>query len=202
LQHSQSKTLPRLLNSQYLFWLLLALPAIPMIADIFGGNYRHPLRETGEFAARFMIIAMMITPIVMFFPKARILRWVLARRRYIGVAAFGYSVLHLLTYLLKEDSFAKVVTEFSRLEIWTGWLALLIFVPLAITSNDWFVRGLGQHWKNLQRLVYVAAFATVAHWYFLEYEIGPALVHFTPLALLEFYRIGRNLKLIPAPARA
>jgi methionine sulfoxide reductase heme-binding subunit len=188
-------------NSPYLFWLLLAIPALPMLGDIYASHLRGVLRESGEFAARFMIIAMALTPLVMLFPRFRPLRWLVARRRAIGVAAFCYGALHLLAYLLKEKSLVRIWGEIDHIDILTGWIAFLIFVPLALTSNDWFVRAMKQNWKTLQRLVYAAALATVAHWYFLEYEVGPALVHFAPLALLETYRIGRNLKLIPGPAR-
>jgi sulfoxide reductase heme-binding subunit YedZ len=63
-----------------------------------------------------------------------------------------------------------------------------------MTSNDWGIRRLRQSWKPLQRCVYLAAVLTLAHWFFLEYRIGPALVHFLPLAALECYRIIRNFQ--------
>ncbi len=65
-------------------------------------------------------------------------------------------------------------------------------ILLAMTSNDWAVKTLKRAWKPLQRWVYVAAVLTLAHWIFLEYELGAALAHFLPLAGLELYRIIRN----------
>lgn len=184
----------RILNSPYTFWALLALPSIGMMSDFLaGGASPHRLlHPTGEFAARFMILAMMITPLRMMFSKHRWPLWLQRRRRYLGVAAFGYALLHVVFYVVDLGSMSKVISDALELSIWTGWIAFLIFVPLALTSNDWAVRKLKQAWKPMQRWVYVAAVFTLAHWIFLEYELGAALVHFLPLAFLEGYRVFRN----------
>ncbi|PVH28073.1 iron reductase [Pararhodobacter oceanensis] len=149
------------------------------------------LHPTGEFAARFMIIAMMITPLTMLFQGWRFPRWLMKRRRYLGVAAFGYAALHTALYLMDIGAVAVTTAEISKLYIWAGWLAFLIFVPLAITSTDGWMRRLGRRWKPLQRYVYAAAVLTLLHWAALHDwgGIAPALVHFLPLALLEAYRL-------------
>lgn len=183
----------RLWNHPWTFWLILALPSFGMISGALNGNDLHRLlHPTGEFAARFMIIAMMLTPLRMIFPRAAWLHWLMRRRRHLGVAAFGYAVLHTLYYVIDLGSLSAVAADFAKLGIWTGWLAFVIFVPLALTSNAFSVKALGTYWKPLQRLTYVAAVATLAHWIFIEMEPGPALVHFLPLAGLEIYRIYRN----------
>ncbi|MGI9402391.1 MAG: sulfite oxidase heme-binding subunit YedZ [Rhizobiaceae bacterium] len=180
-------------DSPYFFWAILALPSIPMIAGLSGGSASPEflLHPTGEFAARFMIIAMMITPLRMLFPKASWLLWLSRRRRYLGVAAFGYAVLHTLLYLIDMGSLRAMLSEFTAIGIWTGWAAFFIFIPLAVTSNDWSQRIMLSKWKQLQRLVYIAAILTLVHWIFVHNNLGPALVHFVPLALLEAYRIWR-----------
>ncbi|WP_417599905.1 sulfite oxidase heme-binding subunit YedZ [Pararhodobacter oceanensis] len=184
----------RFLNHPYAFWLLLSLPAIPMVSGLASGGAEAVeglLHPTGEFAARFMIIAMMITPLTMLFQGWRFPRWLMKRRRYLGVAAFGYAALHTALYLMDIGAVAVTTAEISKLYIWTGWLALLIFVPLAITSTDGWMRRLGRRWKPLQRYVYAAAVLTLLHWAALHDwgGIAPALVHFLPLALLEAYRL-------------
>ncbi len=189
-----------LANSRYLFWLLLALPSIPMFSALSGGaadsEGRHAteylLEPSGERAAQFMILAMMITPLRMLFPKSNVLRWVAVRRRYLGVAAFAYGTLHTALYAVDMGSLEAVLGEFFILGIWTGWLAFFIFLPLALTSNDISVRLMGPNWKKLQRLVYAAAVATLVHWIFVHNQIAPALVHFLPLAALEAWRIRRT----------
>ncbi len=188
--------LKSVLNSPYFFWTLLTLPAIGTISAAFAGaDLEEMLHPTGEFSARFMIIAMMLTPLRMICPKARPIRWLMQRRRYLGVAAFGYAALHTLYYMLDLGSLSAVAAEFTVFGIWTGWLAFVIFVPLALTSNNASIRALGRQWKTLQRFVYPAAVATLLHWIFIEYELGPALAHFVPLAALEWYRIKHNLRL-------
>ncbi|WP_242650946.1 sulfite oxidase heme-binding subunit YedZ [Yoonia tamlensis] len=186
-------------NSPYTFWGILTLPAIPMVIGLTSGDpeaAHQLLHPTGEFAARFMIITMMITPLVMLFKGWRGPRWLMKRRRYLGVAAFAYALAHTALYLFDEGAVAFTGGEMSKLYIWTGWLAFLIFVPLAVTSTDGWVRKLGPRWKNLQRLVYGAAMLTLLHWAALHNwgGVGAAMVHFVPLIALEAYRLGHNLR--------
>ncbi|MBW3097958.1 sulfite oxidase heme-binding subunit YedZ [Pseudohoeflea coraliihabitans] len=176
------------------FWVLLSLPAIPMILGLTSGDpeaIADVLHPTGEFAARFMILAMMITPLMLLFRNASWPRWLMKRRRYLGVAAFFYALAHTLLYLLDEGAVAFTGGEVTRLYIWTGWVAFLIFVPRAITSTDQWVRRLGRSWKRLQQWVYGAAVLTLVHWAALHDwgGVAPAVVHFAPLALLEIYRV-------------
>lgn len=171
------------------FWLILAIPAIPMTIALLGGaDFHRLLHVTGEFSARFMIVAMLLSPLRLIFKKARWIGWLLQRRRAIGVAAFFYALAHTVLYILDMASLSAILEELGILGIWTGWVAFLIFIPLAITSNDLMVRALKSNWKLLQRFVYVAAVFTLLHWIFVHNHIGPALVHFVPLALLEAYR--------------
>ena len=192
-----------IVNSAYFFWVLLALPSFGMLAAFTNGQSPHALlHPTGEFAARFMILAMMITPLRMLFPSHRWPFWLMRRRRYLGVAAFGYALLHTIFYLIDLGTLTNILSDALKPAIWTGWLAFFIFVPLALTSNDAAVRALKKLWKPLQRWVYAAAILTFAHWIFLEYELGPALVHFLPLAALETYRIIRTRRAASTIANA
>jgi sulfoxide reductase heme-binding subunit YedZ len=176
------------------FWALLSLPTIPMTLGLTSGTpdaVKTLLHPTGEFAARFMIIAMMITPLMMLFRDASWPRWLMKRRRYLGVAAFFYALAHTVLYLIDEGAIAFTGGEVSKLYIWTGWIAFLIFVPLAVTSTDAWVRRLGRSWKKLQQFVYAAAILTLIHWAALHDwgGVGAALVHFAPLVALEVYRL-------------
>lgn len=192
----------RILDHPYFIWLILALPSVPLTTMLLSGAPGpdgQPVTEmllhpTGEFSARFLIITMMLTPLRMLFPGSGFLRWMVKRRRYFGVAAFAYALAHTVLYIVDMASLQAMLGEFLALGIWTGWLAMLIFVPLAITSTDSAVRRMGPSWKTLQRTVYVAAVATLLHWIFVHNNLGPALVHFVPLAGLETYRIWRNTR--------
>lgn len=182
-------------NSIYFTWAVLAIPSIGMLARLINGaGIGSLLHSTGEFSARFMIIAMMLSPLLMLFPRSTIIKWLIRRRRALGVAAFCYAAVHTLFYLVDMGSVQMILEDFWLLSIWTGWLAFAIFIPLALTSNKMMVKKLRTKWKPLQRFVYVAAVFTLLHWIFVHNHLGPALVHFLPLAALEGYRIIRNYK--------
>lgn len=177
--------------SPYWLWLLLALPALTMITPFFDENaraLRGVLHGSGEFAARFMIISMMATPLLLLTKGSHFARWLRANRRYFGVAAFAYAALHTLAYVMGE-SLSRILAEATDLDMLTGWLAFAIFIPLAATSVDSAVRRLGVWWKPLQRLTYAAALLTLAHWLLVAHGVGGALVHFAPLAVLTLYRL-------------
>ncbi len=179
--------------SPYWLWLVLALPALTMISPFFATDtraLRGVLHGSGEFAARFMIISMMATPLMMLTKGSRFARWLRTNRRYFGVAAFAYAAVHTLAYLMGEN-LDRVLAEATQFDILTGWLAFAIFIPLAATSMDYAVRKLGTWWKPLQRWTYAAAVLTLLHWASLHNWGGwaPAAVHFAPLAALTLYRL-------------
>jgi sulfoxide reductase heme-binding subunit YedZ len=180
--------------SPYLLWGFLSLPAVGMLTEAATAESTREihglLHPTGEWAARLLIITLMATPLMVLFRKQAWPRWFVRNRRYLGVAAFGYAVLHLAAYLWTEPV-ARWIAELTETEIWTGWVAFLIFVPLALTSHDWWVRKLGTTWKPLQRMTYAAAVFTLVHWAALHDwgSTGAALANFAPLIALEAYRV-------------
>jgi len=181
--------------SPYWLWVLLALPALGFTIQLTTSDdtrvVHQLLHPTGEFSARFMIIAMLASPLVLLLRGWRGPQWLKKNRRYFGVAAFGYAALHTLLYLIDEGTAGRVIADLPNLYIWTGWVAFLIFIPLAVTSMDYFVRRMGSFWKTLQRTTYAAAALTLIHWAALHDwgGLGPALVHFGPLVFLEIYRL-------------
>jgi len=183
--------LKSIVGSRYFLWALLALPSIPMVLGLLSGNAdpHRLLHPTGEFSARFMIIAMIATPLRLLFQGKRWTGWLVRNRRYFGVAAFVYAALHTLFYVIDMGTLQRILDQFFELGIWTGWVAFFIFIPLAATSNDTAVRALREKWKPLQRFVYAAAVLTLVHWMFVENHFAGALAHFIPLALLEIYRV-------------
>ncbi|MDV7145146.1 ferric reductase-like transmembrane domain-containing protein [Tropicimonas sp. TH_r6] len=184
----------------YLLWSLLALPALGMLSELISSSdpriSHQLLHPTGEFAARFMIIAMMATPLTLLLPGWRGPRWMVKNRRYFGVAAFGYAALHTIFYVIDKGVLERILQQATHFDMWTGWLAFFIFIPLAATSYNGAIRRLGpKAWKSLQRWTYPAAVLTLLHWAALHNWEHPAaaIVHFAPLALLECYRIWWNL---------
>ena len=86
----------------YLLWAVLALPAVPMLIGLNAGRQDLDLllHPSGEFSARLMLAALMITPLRMMFPQVRWIGWLARHRRSLGVAAFGYAAFHTLVYIV------------------------------------------------------------------------------------------------------
>ncbi|MDE2790096.1 MAG: ferric reductase-like transmembrane domain-containing protein [Paracoccaceae bacterium] len=187
----------RFFNSKLFFWGLLSVPALPIFWQLAAqspGPDGEPVAEfllhpTGETSARLMIAAMALSPLRLMFPGSNALRWLINRRRYLGLGAFAYAALHTVFYLVDMASVEAVLGEFFALGIWTGWFAILFLLPLALTSNDLSVRRLGWRWKALQRFIYAAAVLVLLHWIFVHNNQAAALAHFLPLFALETYRI-------------
>ena len=188
--------LVRLLNASWFSWLLLVLPGAVLTyryarGATFYGEYLH---ATGELGVRLLILAMAVTPLKAVFPGAGWVRWLARRRRYIGVAAFGYALLHTVAYLERQAMLTAILEDAAELALMTGWIALLVMLALAATSNDAAVRRLGAGWKWLHRTVYLAAVLTFAHWILTAFDPTAAYIHLGILAALEalrllFYRV-------------
>jgi methionine sulfoxide reductase heme-binding subunit len=82
-----------------------------------------------------------------------------------------------------------IAEEALIFSIWTGYAAMLIFVAMALTSNNASQRALRANWKRLQRLVYPAALLIALHWVYVDGEWKGMAVHFVPLLILETARI-------------
>jgi sulfoxide reductase heme-binding subunit YedZ len=184
-------------NSRLFLWALLGVPGILMARayltgpDVWPGDLLHP---SGEWSARFIILALMLTPLSMIFRGRRWIGWLIRRRRAFGVAGFCYALLHLFFYLLDMETARNVLAEIGALGIWTGWAAFFLFLPLALTSNDLSMRVLKAGWKRVQRLAYPAAILTLVHWMFVHDNVMAALLNFAPLAALELWRTGHRLR--------
>jgi sulfoxide reductase heme-binding subunit YedZ len=121
---------------------------------------------TGKGTLRLLVISLAITPVRRLVPK---LGWIVRFRRMLGLYAFFYACLHLLTYvwLYSNFSWAAMINDITRRRFITaGLTAWLLLVPLALTSTTWSIRKLGgKRWQMLHRLVYLAAIAGVVHYW-------------------------------------
>jgi len=178
-------------------WAVLAVPAALAVLryatepGIWPGDLLH---STGEWSARLIIFALMLTPLGQLFPANRVIKWLVRHRRAFGVAAFAYALLHLAFYVLDMETVAAMLAELGAPGIWTGWLALLCMALPAAISSDAAMRLLRRNWKRLQRLAYPAAILTLVHWVLVHDGMTSALVHFAPLILLQALRLARTIK--------
>ena len=178
------------LYSKYLLWLLLALPAVPIVADFVINNryYSEMMYDSGVWSVQLLLLALSITPINQllnyFSVNKNIGRWLLQRRRSFGVFSFVYAVIHLALYLRESGDFYTVYDEALSISLGFAWLAFLLFILLALTSNNTSMKLLGKKWKLLQRLAYIIAVATFIHWLSLQlfFQLGLLLLLLLVLA--------------------
>lgn len=178
----------RLTDSIYGLWVLLALPAVWFLAERLVLHGKVPFVPwTGILSCWFLILTMSVTPLQLLFGP---LPWLKKRRRYLGVASFGYAALHLFFWLLNVNM-GGLIRSFIRVEILTGWLAMAVMVVLAATSFDGAVKTLGPRWKVIQRWVYPMAILTLVHWVLTTDQLMDVVLYCGPLALLSVWRFVR-----------
>jgi sulfoxide reductase heme-binding subunit YedZ len=142
-----------------------------------------------------LAVVLTFTPLRVLFPKWGISQALNRHRRLVGVSAFVYATLHVTAHVLYEGGFGVIGETFNTalkkpFQL-TGLIAFTILFILAVTSLHAFVRWLGgKRWKNLHRLVYLAAGLVVYHQAAAR-KLFPMQVLwiFVPLALLEIARI-------------
>jgi sulfoxide reductase heme-binding subunit YedZ len=124
-------------------------------------------RTTGMLTLLFLMISLAVTPA----RKITGLNWLVKFRRMLGLFAFFYGFLHLLTYIWFDRYFnIKSVPGdvASRPFIAVGMLAFFLMAPLAITSTDKMIKRLGgKRWNKLHKLVYAGGVAGVVHFWLL-----------------------------------
>lgn len=145
----------------------------------------------GEWALRFLILTLLISPIRDVFG----INWV-RYRRALGLLAFWYVAMHFLAYMVLDKRLAfDVIVEdiFKRWFITIGMVAFVALIPLALTSNSFSIRKLGARWGKLHRLVHPVAAAGALHYCLSVKVIGPEqLVYAGLVALLIGWRLVRR----------
>jgi methionine sulfoxide reductase heme-binding subunit len=144
---------------------------------------------TGDWTLRFLVMTLTVTPL------RKLLRWpeLVRFRRMLGLFAFFYGCLHLLTYVWLDKFFAwgdMLRDVAKRPFITAGFTAFVLLLPLAVTSTAGWIRRLGgKRWQKLHRLIYVIAVAGVVHYYWLvKSDIRLPLFYGMLVVLLLAYR--------------
>ena len=150
---------------------------------------------SGDWSVWLLILVLSIRPLVRFLPKFKGGRFLMTYRRALGVAVFGYAVLHVLIYLVYRADAARIFGKAIEPDLLTGWIAFFIFLPLAYTSRNAWVRKLGKRWGTLHKLVYPAAILVGAHWILTAFDPKDAYVHMAVIVVLL------GLRFMPAKRR-
>jgi methionine sulfoxide reductase heme-binding subunit len=130
--------------------------------------------STGYTALLLLIVSLAITPLRRLFPR---LGWLIKFRRLLGLFAFFYGTLHMLTYVALYAGFdvnAMAADIAKRRFITIGVATWLLLLPLAATSTNWAIRKMGgKRWNRLHKLVYLAAVCGVIHYW---WQVKPGVL--------------------------
>ena len=199
------------------------VPAGWLVWAAFTGNLSvNPLsditNETGVWTLRFLCITLAITPL------RRVTGWngLIRFRRMVGLYAFFYGSLHFLIYVIADryagldlsagyvtwsmwNQLAAAVGEdiYKRPFITVGFTALMLMLPLAITSTAGWIRRMGgKRWNQLHRLVYVSAALGALHYFWLvKADVRPPLIYAAIIAILLGFRFYKARTKASASAR-
>lgn len=175
---------PTLISLKILTWLACLWPLARLVCGAVTSDLGADPTATITFATglatlRILTISLAITPVRRLSPR---LNWLIRFRRLLGLFAFFYASLHLLTYVALYAGFdvgAMAADIAKRRFITVGVAAWLLLLPLAATSTNWAIRKLGgRRWNRLHKLVYAAAVCGVIHYW---WQVKPGVL--TPMTI-------------------
>lgn len=163
----------KLLDPRFAKWLVIANAMVPAALLVWDAEHHNlginevnfAIKTTGLVGLTLLILSLVITPL------RRLTKWntLVAIRRNLGVIGFFYILTHFLIFFWwdREGSISSTIDEIiDRQYLWFGFGALVLMVPLAITSFDAMVSKLGaKRWKLLHRLTYVAIGSGALHYW-------------------------------------
>ena len=190
----------------WIFGLCL-LPLLRLIAlGLDGGLGANPIefvtRSTGTWTLVGLLATLAVTPLRRLTGRAGLVRY----RRMLGLFAFFYASLHVVTYLWLDQFFelAAIAGDIvKRPFISVGFAAFVLLIPLAATSTQAMMRRLGRRWQALHRLVYAIAVLGVIHYVWLvKQDMTQPLIYGALLAVLLAARLPWGVRLLQAVREA
>jgi len=176
------------------------VPLAVLIADAVGGRLGADpvalaLNRLGMLALVLLLACLSATPLRLLFGVS----WPLRVRRLLGLLAFFYATLHFSVYVWIDQGWAvrDILEDVAKRPFITvGFLALLLLLPLAATSNARARRSLGpKRWQLLHRLVYVAAALAVLHFFWrVKRDLTEPLAYALVLGVLLWIRLRARLQ--------
>jgi sulfoxide reductase heme-binding subunit YedZ len=150
----------------------------------------HAIHVTGFVAIIFIALTLSVTPV----RKITGWNWLSHFRRMLGLYAFFYGVVHFSIYFALQQSFHVKAVFWDAVDhpfIFYGMTALLLMIPLAVTSTNGMIKRLGAaKWKRLHKLVYIVAIAAAIHFWKNGKVVGlDQKVFAATVALLLGYRV-------------
>ena len=171
--------------------LLVTLKAFNIGGDL-GANAVETVQDTmGQWGLRLLLITLAITPLRDWFNAP----WLVQLRRMLGLFAFFYLAMHFLNWLILDQGlyWSGIVADIAKRPFITiGFLALLLLIPLAVTSTNGWMRRLGKRWKKLHRLIYAIVLLGVWHyWWQVKADIREPLLYLSIAVVLLGWRVWK-----------
>ncbi len=186
-------------------WILALLPLARLVwlgfSDDLGANpVEFVERSTGTWTLVILLITLSMTPIRLLTGQV----WQVQLRRLLGLFMFFYACLHITTYLWLDYSFmwADIVKDIIKHPyVIVGFLAFILTIPLAVTSNNAMMRRLKANWKKLHQLVYLIAIFGVLHfWWLVKKDVTEPFYFAAALAFLLgvrfYYKYKSKLQIV------
>jgi sulfoxide reductase heme-binding subunit YedZ len=192
-----------------LLFVACSLPLAWLAARAFGlaghGLGANPISELihqlGLWGLRLLLLTLCVTPLTVTLRKPKLLQF----RRMLGLFSFTYLALHFLTWLVLDQSLrpAAILADIvKRPYITVGFAALMMLLPLAVTSTQRWMRRLGRRWHRLHQLIYPAAILGCVHfWWQVKADWREPLGYAVALAGLLAWRWRRAAVRRPVPVR-
>jgi sulfoxide reductase heme-binding subunit YedZ len=179
-------------------WIACLIPLALLVVGAFAGTLgANPIERithrTGLTTLILLLCGLAITPL----RRLTGVLWLIQYRRLVGLFAFFYGCLHLLTYLWLDQMFSprSIAHDVAKRPFITmGTLAWLLLLPLALTSTQKAIRALGKRWMLLHRLVYAAATAGAIHFYWLvKRDKREPILYLAVLVCLLGWRVAARM---------
>ena len=184
--------------NKFLIFTNSLVPLALLARDAFRGNLgANPieffLRTTGVLTLLFLLITLSVTPLRKIFGWNSLIKF----RRMLGLYAFFYGCLHLITYFGFDRALSlsgALADVFQRPFIAIGMLSFFLMIPLAVTSTNGMIKRLGgKNWQRLHRLTYIVAIGGEIHyWMIVKSDITYPALFGIVLAVLLGYRYYVN----------
>ena len=177
-------------------FLVCLLPLLLIIGDAFGvtgslgaNQIEAILDRFGNWALRFIMIALMVTPL----RRLTDWNWLSRFRRMLGLFTFFYAFMHFLTWLVldQELRLSEILEDLiERPFITLGFIAMVLLTALAVTSFMAIRRRMGKRWQLLHNMAYVIGILGVWHyWWQVKKDITEPLIYAGILFVLLTARV-------------
>ena len=191
----------RIITAKYVVIFFCYIPFLISVFKIFGffdGLGANPienlLHSYGKNGLNLILITLLITPI----RQITKINYLIQFRRILGLAAFFYVLMHALTYIVldRELKWLSIIEDIIiRPYITLGFIALILLIPLAITSTNKMQRLLKKNWGRLHKLIYLIGPLAVVHFFWqVRVTTLEPIIYSSKLLLTLGYRFINHLK--------